>query len=324
MRTQKLFRQALSLLALNLLTVTSVALAPSAVAGQTTAARPRVRTEMLVSTAWLSQHLADDKVVVLHVAQQKSHYDAGHIPGARFLSWSELVTSRDGNANELPSVEQLVQLFTRLGVGNTARIVLYGDNTILSAARAYFTLDYLGQGHRTAVLDGGLEKWKAEGLSLAKEDTAPKEAAFEPAVNKGVVTDLQMMRTYSTSATSPTRAHLAIIDGRPEEQFIGDPNAANQRSGHIPGAVSLFWVNQIVGRDNPALLPPTELQSLFEKAGVAEGDKVITYCNSGVQASQSYFVAKYLGYDASMYDGSFSEWNKAEGTKVVTGKNPKP
>ncbi len=291
--------------------------------GQVQPAKPRVRSEMLVSTKWLSEHLADSKVVLLHVAREKSHYDDGHIPGARFVPWSELVTTRDGIANELPPVDQLQRLFSRLGVGSTARIILYGDNSVLSAARAYFTLDYLGQGGRTALLDGGLEKWKAEGHELSKDDVRPVESKFEAVVNPSLVTDTLRMREYSAVADGLTRGHLAIIDGRPEDQFLGDPTAANQRSGHIPGAASLFWVNQIASRENPTLRSPAELQSLFERAGVSAGDKVVTYCNTGVQASQSYFVAKYLGYEASMYDGSFSEWSKADGTKVSTGKNPK-
>jgi len=284
----------------------------------------RVRSEMLVSTSWLADHLRDKNVIILHVAREKNHYEASHIPGARFLLWSEFVTMRDGIANELPPVEQLQQVFGRLGVGNTARIIIYGDTAGLSAARAYFTLDYLGHGHRAALLDGGLEKWKSEGRTVSTDAVAAEQAEFTPNIQAGSVTTLNVMRDYSSMAASLSAPKVAIIDARPDEQYAGSAVASSdQRSGHIPGATSLYWTKEIVSRENPAMRAVSELQQLFESAGVKPGDKVVTYCTSGVQASYSYFVAKYLGYDVTMYDGSFSEWSKAEGTKVVSGQNPK-
>ena len=62
------------------------------------------------------------------------------------------------------------------------------------------------------------------------------------------------------------------------------------------------------------------LQKMFAEAGLKPGQKVVTYCNTGMQASHAYFTLRYLGYDVSMYDASFSEWSKAEGTAVVSGK----
>ena len=284
----------------------------------------RVRSEMLVSTSWLADHLRDKNVVILHVARERTHYEAGHIPGARALLWSDLVTTRDGLANELPSVEQLQQVFSKLGVGNNARIILYGDTAGLSAARAYFTLDYLGHGQRTALLDGGLEKWKVEGRTVSTDPVASEQAEFTPKIQAGALTNLNAMQDYSSRATTLSTSKLAIIDARPDEQYTGTAVAGTGlRNGHIPGATSLYWTKEIVSRENPAMRAVSELQQLFETAGIKPGDKVVTYCTSGVQASYAYFVAKYLGYDVTMYDGSFSEWSKAEGTKVVSGQNPK-
>ena len=301
------------------LVVTLLLFAPTLAVSQV-----RVRSEMLVSSSWLADHLRDKNLVIVHVARENNHYGAGHIPGARFLLWSQFVTMRDGIANELPPVEQLQQVFSRLGIGNTARIVLYGDTAGLSAARAYFTLDYLGHGHRAALLDGGLEKWKAEGRTVSTDSVTAEQAEFTPKIQAGSVTRLDVMRDYSSRAASLNASKVAIIDSRPDEQYVGNADTGGgQRSGHIPGATRLYWTKQIVSRENPAMRAVSELQQLFETAGVKPGDKVVTYCTSGVQASHSYFVAKYLGYDVTMYDGSFSEWIKAEGTKVVSGQNPK-
>src|SRR5688500_9100494 len=89
---------------------------------------PSLRSEMVVSTDWLAAHLNDPKVVVLHVARERGHFDEGHIPGARFVGWGEITATRDGVPNELAPVADLQKLFERLGIGNDARIMLYGDN----------------------------------------------------------------------------------------------------------------------------------------------------------------------------------------------------
>jgi thiosulfate/3-mercaptopyruvate sulfurtransferase len=73
-------------------------------------------------------------------------------------------------------------------------------------------------------------------------------------------------------------------------------------------------------KEDPQLLPTPELRRLFQSAGIAPGRKVVSYCHSGVQAAYDYFLAKYLGYDAALYDGSFQEWSNAAGTQVATGR----
>ena len=93
-------------------------------------------------------------------------------------------------------------------------------------------------------------------------------------------------------------------------------NTEIPRPGHIPGAVNLFWQQGQVNKDDMSLLSETQLRRLYENAGVKSDKPVITYCNTGMQASQSYFTLKYLGYDVKMYDGSFSEWSEAKETEV--------
>src|SRR5690242_12699927 len=132
------------------------------------AAAPALRSDMLVTTAWLAQHLKDPNVVVLHVSRDRMAYDAGHIPGARFLGLSDLVVTREGILNELPPAAALKTVLERAGVSDDSRVILYGDTSVLPATRAYFTLDYLGHGARAALLDGGLPKWTTESRPLGK------------------------------------------------------------------------------------------------------------------------------------------------------------
>ena len=281
----------------------------------------KVRSEMLVSTEWLAKHINDRDVFVIHVAADRKHYDDGHLPGARFLSSKEILTTRNGVANELPAVADLQKTFEQLGVGDTGRIVIYGENSGLLAARVYFTLDYLGHGDRAALLDGGIEKWKAEKLTVETQPVKTEPAKFTPRPRPQVVVGLDAVRDLSRVAANVhglENASVAIVDARPEEQYIGNQTP---RSGHIPGAASVYWLNNLLSKENPAMKPLSELSRLYEAAGLKAGQKVVTYCNTGMQASHSYFTLKYLGYDVMMYDGSFSEWSKAEGAPVATGKD---
>ena len=314
------------LLCVSLLTIASVLFLLSFRAEGQTAARqkeksPTVRSEMVVSTAWLAAHVKDPKVVILHVARERSHFDEGHISGARFVGWGEITATRDGVPNELAPVADLQKLFERLGIGNEARIVLYGDSSGLAAARAYFTLDYLGHGGRVALLDGGLEKWKAERRATSTDTIEPEKATFTPHARANAVTNLDVVRDFSWIATNVTLPSVTLIDARPVEEYTGaKPGDGVPRGGHIPGAANVFWMQNVVSKENPVLRSVAELRKLYEEAGALNGRTIVTYCRTGGQASHAYFTLKYLGYDVVMYDGSFFEWSNTEGTPIVAGR----
>ena len=186
----------------------------------------KVRSEMLVSTDWLAKRLNDRDVFVIHVAAERKHFDDGHIPGARFLSSKEILTTRNGVANELPAVADLQKVFEQLGVGDTGRIVIYGENSVLLAARVYFTLDYLGHGDRASLLDGGIQKWKAEKLPVETQTVKTEPAGFTPRPRPQIVAKLDAMRDFSRTAVKNAAADVAVIDARPEEQYAGDQTPA--------------------------------------------------------------------------------------------------
>src|SRR5262249_53492088 len=295
-------------------------LSPTIRAQSEQAARLKVRSEMLVTTDWLAKHINDRDVFVIHVAAERKHFDDGHIPGARFLSSKEILTTRNGVANELPAVADLQKVFEQLGVGDTGRIVIYGENSGLLAARVYFTLDYLGHGDRAALLDGGIEKWKAEKLPVETQPVKTEPVKFTPRPRPQIVAKLDAMRDLSWVAANIADANVAIVDSRPEEQYAGNQQ---QRTGHIPGAANIYWMTHLLSRENPTMKPPSELSKIYEAAGLKSSQKAVTYCNTGMQASHTYFTLKYLGYDVMMYDGSFSEWSSTEGVQVVKGKEKK-
>ena len=281
------------------------------------AAAPAVRSDMLVSTGWLAQHLTDPKITILHVSRDRMIYDAGHIPGARFVALSEIVVTRGGILNELPPAAALKSVFERAGVSDDSRVVLYGDASILPATRAYFTLDYLGH-EAAALLDGGLPKWKAESRPLAKETPEVKQGRFTPRPRPEVVVDINAVKDLSFAATNSPKASPVLMDARTTGEFSGTTPASSEipRPGHIPGAANVYWMQGQASKDDMSLLPEAGLRKLYEGAGVTPDRPVVTYCNTGMQASQSYFTLKYLGYDARLYDGSFSEWSNAKDSEV--------
>jgi thiosulfate/3-mercaptopyruvate sulfurtransferase len=285
--------------------VTGLAMLSTGIAQQRTGPRdrPKMNSEMVVSTKWVSENLQNPNVAILHVGRDRATYDAGHIPGARFLALGDIVVNSMDGDNELPQVAQLERTFGSLGIGNKTRVVLYGDQLGLFAARAYFTLDYLGAGNRAALLDGGLEKWKRENRPLSKDAVQVMPTNFTAKPNPKVLADFAKVREVSQSLARPAYAETTLIDSRPDADFT---------SGHIPGAVSIFWHKNLESAEDPSLKPPVELRKIYEEAGITRDKPVITYCRSGVQASYSYFILKWLGYDVAMYDGSYQQWSKKQ------------
>ena len=267
------------------------------------AASAAVRTEMLVSGDWLAQHLKDPGIVIVHVSASRTAYDAGHIPGARFLSQSDLVVTRDGVPNELPPVADLEKLFEGLGVSDNSRIVLYGDSSVLPATRAYFTLDYLGHGNHTALLDGGLGKWRGDNRTLTQEVPAVSLGHLTPNPKKDLLAEMAEVKELSDKAAADkAKAPAALLDVRAAVDFRGE------QGSHIPGSTNANWMDSQASRDDQTLRSEEALRALYTAAGISPTRPTIVYCNSGMQATQSYFTLKYLGYTPRLYDGSMSEW----------------
>lgn len=284
--------------------------------------RETVRSEMVVSTTWLENHLKDRDLIVLQVGRDRGQFDSGHIPGSRFVRLDELVEQRADSLNELPSIADLQETFAALGVGERSRVVLVDDMGGVLAARAYFTLDYLGRGDKAALLNGGLKAWIRESRSLSKEQPAVTRAEFTPRINRDVLVSTAGMRGLSQAASEGASAFV-LLDARPMAEHTGLVYSESiPEAGHIAGSQSLYWKNLIRSDTDPQLLDVEELRRQFENAGATSGTSVITYCRTGMQSSFTYFVAKYLGYRAAMYDGSVYEWVRTPGNALVRSPAP--
>lgn len=266
-------------------------------------ATSKINSSMIVSTDWLSKHLNDNSLVLLQVGD-KSEYDAAHIAGAQFIQTSDISTPRGtGLILELPPVDQLKSTFEKLGVTDESRIVIYfSKDWVTPTSRVYFTLDYLGLGDRASVLDGGLPTWRAEGKPVTTEVKQAKPGHFTPHPNAKLVVDSAWV---SSNLSKPG---VAILDARAAKFYTGEDAGQMPRAGHIPHAKSIPF-STLVEDSNNKFKSADSLRALFTGAGVKQNDSVATYCHIGQQASLLYFVARYLGYDAHLYDGSFQDWS---------------
>lgn len=223
--------------------------------------------------------------------------------GALFVPLSTFSVERDGIPNEFPPADSLAASLEAAGVRGD-RFLIVGEP--IPAGRAYAAFDYLGLGDRASLLDGGLA---VLGVTPAAVAAAPREEAAELDVDPrdDMIVDAQWVHARLDEP------NVVILDARPPAEFSGEtPGEGIDRPGHIPGATNLFWQTLVESEDNPRLKNETELRRLFEQAGARPGVTVVAYCRTGGQSSFLYAVARHLGYDVRLYDGSFIDWSRTD------------
>lgn len=280
----------------------SIALLVSVVA---CAQQPKTRTDMVVSTQWLADHATDPKLVVLQVSSPDDFKDA-HVPGARLMPPQKFVVQQ---GTELPPPDQLKAAFEGVGISDDSRVVVYTTNWGPMATRLIFTLDYVGFDN-AALLDGGLDKWTDEKRPISTDTPAETKGSLTIHAHPEIVARLDDVKQATTSS-----GNVQLVDARPLRRY---------RQGHLSGAIPFFWENNLKDAEalSQLLRSPDELRRLYVKAGVKPGTKVVSYCEVGWQATYAWFIARYLGYDAQMYDGSYDEWTKQK-QPTVRGDSPR-
>jgi len=256
---------------------------------------------MLVSTAWLEQHLHDADVLVLFTGQ-KADYDTAHIPGALFLAYTDIQAAPGALTLELPTMDRLAEVFEKLGATNDSHLVLYASKGITAAeTRVFLTLDTMGLGSHTSILNGGFSAWQGEGRAASAELRAvtPGKLQLCPQSDTGVDADYVRGNLRQPG--------VDIVDARDPQYYSGASTSTGKRAGHIPGATNLTY-STLIDEDGK-LNSEEKLRQQFAAAGVQPGDRVVSYCHIGQQATMVYFAARYLGMDARLYDGSWEEWS---------------
>ena len=281
------------------------------------------RDQMLVTTAWLAQHLHDPNLVLLHVGGD-GEYKAMHIPGARYADMDDVSVSEhtaEGLMLEMPAAESLRERLQKLGISNDSRIVVYyGSDWVSPSTRIVFTLDYAGLGGQTSLLDGGMPAWVREGRKVTDRLPAPRTGTLSPLHIKPIVVNAAYVKQHIG------RRGVSIVDGRDASFYDGvqrgSAHGGEQRAGHIASAKSVPFTQ--VTLDNLLLKSPNELRELFTKAGVQAGDTIVGYCHVGQQATAMLFAARSLGHPVLLYDGSYQEWSRLTPVESYPVENPSP
>jgi thiosulfate/3-mercaptopyruvate sulfurtransferase len=177
------------------------------------------------------------------------------------------------------------------------------------------TLDYLGLGDRTSILDGGLPAWRSEGKPVTEEVVETKKGNFTPHLKSNLVVDAAWVKNNLNNS------NVRILDARASQFYTGAEQGRMPRGGHIPMARSIPFSSLV--EESNKFKTPAALQDLFKAADVKPSNTVATYCHIGQQATLLYFVARYLGYDAHVYDGSFEDWSNRSELPVEKSKEGK-
>jgi thiosulfate/3-mercaptopyruvate sulfurtransferase len=280
------------------------------------------KTDALVDTAWLADHLSAPDVRVVDASYYlpneglsgRQEYEAHHIPGAVFFDIDEIADGTNPLPHMLPPPEKFSSRVRKLGLGDGVRIVVYDQRGLFSAPRVWWTFRAFGHDD-VVVLDGGLPKWLAEGRPVEDGTVSPGERHFTARMNSFMVRDKDQLTANLSSGREQ------VLDARSQGRFEGrDPEPrADLRSGHIPDSLNLPFTD-LLDRQTQTLLPPEALAARFAAAGIDMARPVVTTCGSGVTAAVLALGLHILGHqDVAVYDGSWAEWGLPGDTPVAVG-----
>lgn len=268
----------------------------------------------IISTQEVEEMLKTGNVSVMDLRSDLPEYLKGHIPQAAYLHFETLRILNAGVPAALLSGEAYAALFSRLGVKKDKPVVIYSAGESNNFYATFVAWLLTGLGHPSVfTLDGGYEKWVKEKRAIAREYPAVETTSFpSTSVAFDVVALAEVKRAVETK-------DALLVDARPLDQFEGRAGA-QMRLGHIPGAIHHFWASDLVQTETGKVWKPVdELRASYEKQGITPDKDIITYCNTGTEATHLYFALKnVLGYPkVRVYVPSFTEWAAIPDLPVV-------
>ena len=276
--------------------------------------------EVLVSTQWLADNKDLPGLVVVESDEDVLLYETGHIPGAVKIDWH--TDLNDPVTRDYVDGEGFAKLLSRVGISRDTTVVIYGDKSNWWASYALWVFKLFGH-EDVRLLDGGRDKWIAEGRELTREVTE-----VTPSVYPVVQRDDSAIRAFRDDVLK----HFGnpLIDVRSAVEYSGErthmpdyPDEGALRGGHIPSAKSVPWAR--AAGENGVFKTRAELEAIyFDEVGLKAGDSVIAYCRIGERSSHTWFVLNYLlGLPGVRnYDGSWTEWGSLVGVPIVKGTEP--
>ena len=268
----------------------------------------------LVTPSWLASRLGhrlgDPGTVILDATlppvgvtpplDTRARYIERHLPGAVFFDIDVLSDHSTALPHMLPTPESFARSMSELGVADAMVIVIYEQEGVFSAARAWWMLRTFGA-REVYVLDGGLRAWVDAGLPMEAGKVHRAPASFHATLDRDAVKDFAQMQ-------QKIAARAQILDARSAGRFSGaapEPRPGIS-SGHMPGATSVPFT-ELVEEDR--LMPAERLRKLFAAKGVDIEQPITTSCGSGVTAAVISLGLEIAGAKhVSLYDGSWSEY----------------
>jgi thiosulfate/3-mercaptopyruvate sulfurtransferase len=241
-------------------------------------------------------------------------FEAGHIPGADFLDLQGEFSDRNTELHfMMPAATQMEAAFGRHGIGANSRIVLYSIGTAQWATRFWWMLRSLGFEY-LSVLDGGLDKWKAEGRAV---ETGPAKG-YPPATFTAKPQAGYFVDSRETLKASTDRGTVVVNALNPQLHKGLEPSRYG-RPGHIPGSVNVSAAT-LFDPQSKTFIPLAEAEAKFAAQGITKDKRVVAYCGGGISATIDLFLLCRLGYEnITLYDGSMGEWAKDESLPIETG-----
>lgn len=275
--------------------------------------------ERLVSTQWVAEHAGEPGVIVVESDEDVLLYETGHVPGAVKVDWhTEL---NDPVTRDYVDGERFAQLMSAKGIGREDTVVVYGDKSNWWAAYALWVFTLFGH-QDVRLMDGGRDKWIAEGRELSTERPEVTPADYPVVEREDAPIRAYREDVLAALGTTP------LIDVRSPQEYTGErthmpdyPQEGTLRGGHIPTAASVPWAR--AAAEDGTFRSRKELEAIYlDEVGLTPGEDVIAYCRIGERSSHTWFVLTHLlGFEnVRNYDGSWTEWGNAVRVPVARGE----
>ena len=245
-----------------------------------------------VTTAWVEEHLDDPNYLVLD-PRRPMKYLSGHLKNAVNLP---AYKAFDDQLTLLPT-DTLAKWIGAAGLDDHRSPVLYDSFDGQNASVVAWILEYLGRDD-VRIMNRFYDQWLGEKREVLYKPVDGTPRTFVARIQPEIRIDAEQIQTTPSAK---------LIDFRSVEEFNGERDM-DGKLGHIPGSKNIVW-RELVTTEG-FLAPNDRLKQLFDAAGVSTGDKVVSYCRSGIRASVGYFALKQLGYNVTLYDGSYRDWVK--------------